>query len=76
MRVPWKKAMAAASASKLKQLWISQKDADSWKPGETGDIAWESNQPARARIYQARGEPAALGSAYEQRCHDCRLATR
>jgi len=31
--------------------------ADSWKPGRTSDIAWESNQLARAQIYQALGIP-------------------
>ena len=42
-----------ATAHKLAQLYASQKDADSWKPGDTDDIAWESNQLARAQIYQA-----------------------
>jgi hypothetical protein len=42
-----------ATAHKLEQLYAGQKDADSWKPGGTDDIAWESNQLARAQIYQA-----------------------
>jgi len=42
-----------ATAHKLEQLYASQKDADSWRPGGTDDIAWESNQLARAQIYQA-----------------------
>jgi S1/P1 Nuclease len=42
-----------ATAHKLEQLYASQKDADSWKPGGTSDIAWESNQVARAQVYQA-----------------------
>jgi hypothetical protein len=42
-----------ATAHKLEQLYASQKDADSWKPGGTDDIAWESNELARAQIYQA-----------------------
>jgi hypothetical protein len=42
-----------ATAHKLEQMYASQKDADSWKPGGTSDIAWESNQVARTQIYQA-----------------------
>jgi hypothetical protein len=42
-----------ATARKLEQLYASQKDADSWKPGGTGDIAWETNQVARTQVYQA-----------------------
>jgi hypothetical protein len=42
-----------ATAHKLEQLYASQKNADSWKPGQTADIAWESNQVARTQIYQA-----------------------
>jgi hypothetical protein len=42
-----------AAAHKLEQLYASQKNADSWKLGQTGDIAWESNQVARTQIYQA-----------------------
>lgn len=42
-----------ATAHKLEQLYASQKDADSWKPGGTVDIAWESNQVARTQIYEA-----------------------
>jgi len=45
------------TAHKLEQLYASQKDADSWRPGGTDDIAWESNQLARAQIYQALGIP-------------------
>ena len=46
-----------ATAHKLEQLYASQKDADSWGPSGTDDIAWESNQLARAQIYQALGIP-------------------
>jgi hypothetical protein len=42
-----------ATAHKLEQLYAGQKDTDSWKPGGTADIAWESNQVARTQIYQA-----------------------
>jgi hypothetical protein len=45
------------TAHKLEQLYASQKDADSWKSGGTSDIAWESNQLARAQIYQTLGIP-------------------
>src|SRR5207253_10242695 len=41
------------TAHKLEQQYARQKDADSWKPGGTDDIAWKSNQLARAQIYQA-----------------------
>jgi hypothetical protein len=46
-----------ATAHKLEQLYAGQKDADSWKPGASGDIAWESNQVARTQIYQPLGIP-------------------
>jgi hypothetical protein len=46
-----------ATAHKLEQVYASQKNADSWKPGQTADIAWESNQVARTQIYQALGIP-------------------
>ncbi len=42
-----------ATAHKLEQLYVGQKDAASWKPGGASDIAWESSQLARAQIYQA-----------------------
>jgi hypothetical protein len=42
-----------AAAHKLEQIYADQKDADSWKPGETNDIAWESSQLARSEIYKA-----------------------
>ena len=38
-------------------MYAGQKDADSWKPGSTSDIAWESNQLAREQIYQALRMP-------------------
>jgi hypothetical protein len=38
-------------------LYASRKDADSWKPGGISDITWESNQLARAQIYQTQGIP-------------------
>ncbi len=46
-----------ATAHKLEQMYASQKDADSWKPGATDDIAWESNQLARSEVYKALGIP-------------------
>jgi hypothetical protein len=46
-----------ATAHKLEQLYASQKDADTWKPGGTDDIAWESNQLARSQVYGALGIP-------------------
>ena len=49
-----------STAQKLEQLYANQKDADSWKPGATSDIAWESNQVARTQIYQALGIPIEL----------------
>jgi hypothetical protein len=36
-------------------MYASQKEADSWKPGGTDDIAWESNQLARSEVYKALG---------------------
>jgi hypothetical protein len=41
------------TAYKLEQLYASQKNADSWKPGQAADVAWKSNQVARTQIYQA-----------------------
>ncbi len=46
-----------ATARKLEQIYANQKDADSWKPGGTDDIAWESNQLARTEVYKALGIP-------------------
>ncbi len=45
------------TAHTLEQIYAAQKDADSWKPGETDDIAWESNQLARSEIYKALNIP-------------------
>jgi hypothetical protein len=59
-----------ATAHKLEQLYVSQKDADAWKPGGTNDIAWESNQLARTQIYQALRipvEPASPASIVARR---------
>jgi hypothetical protein len=50
-------ASPATTAHKLEQMYAGQKAADSWKPGETDDIAWESNQIARSQIYEALGIP-------------------
>jgi hypothetical protein len=47
----------ATTAHQLEQMYTNQKDADSWKPGGTDDIAWESNQLARSEIYQALNIP-------------------
>ena len=47
----------ATTAHKLEQMYAGQKGVDSWKPGETDDIAWESNQIARSQIYEALGIP-------------------
>lgn len=41
------------TAHTLEQLYASRKDDDSWKPGATSDISWESNQLTRVQIYQA-----------------------
>jgi hypothetical protein len=41
------------TAHKLEQIYPVQKVADSWKPGETDDIPWESNQLARSEIYRS-----------------------
>jgi hypothetical protein len=57
-----------ATAHKLEQMYASQKDADWWKPGETSDIAWESNQVARTQIYQALGIPI---EPCEPNVHSC-----
>jgi hypothetical protein len=38
------------TAHRLEQIYAAQKDADSWKPGESDDIAWESNQLARLKL--------------------------
>src|SRR5208337_5331228 len=46
-----------ATAHKLEQVSASQKDANSWKPGRTDDLAWESNQLARSEDYKALGIP-------------------
>jgi hypothetical protein len=51
------------TAHKLERLYASQKDADSWQPSNIGEIAWVSNQVARAQVCQALGilvEPCEL----------------
>jgi S1/P1 Nuclease len=53
-----------ATAHKREQQYASQKDADSWKQGAAGDVAWESNQLARTEIYQALRIP--LESCYPE----------
>jgi len=47
----------ASTAHQLEQIYAAEKAADAWKPGETDDIAWESNQVARTQIYAALGIP-------------------
>ncbi len=42
-----------ATAHKLEQTYASEKALDIWIPGDTDDIAWESNQIARSDIYAA-----------------------
>jgi hypothetical protein len=42
-----------ATARRLEQIYASRKNADLWKAGGTGDIAWESHQIAREQIYGA-----------------------
>lgn len=42
-----------ATAVKLEQMYASQKAADTWKPGATNDIAWESHEVAVSQIYEA-----------------------
>src|SRR5271166_1160176 len=67
-------------AHRLEQNYASEKGLDTWSPGHTDDIAWESSQIARSDIYAAlhipvepcdskilcRGEPkeVELSSAY------------
>jgi hypothetical protein len=46
-----------ATAQKLEQMYASQKDVDSWKPGGTDDIAWETNQLGRSEVYKALSIP-------------------
>ncbi len=38
---------------KLEQTYAGEKAFDTWTPGHTDDIAWESNQIARSDIYAA-----------------------
>jgi len=38
-------------AHKLEQTYAGEKALDTWNPGHTEDIAWESHQIARAEIY-------------------------
>jgi S1/P1 Nuclease/Metal binding domain of Ada len=42
-----------ATARKLEQMYAGEKAFDTWAPGHTDDIAWESNQIARSDIYAA-----------------------
>jgi S1/P1 Nuclease len=46
-----------ATAHKLEQIYANQRDADTWKPGQTDNIAWESHEVARTQIYGALGIP-------------------
>jgi hypothetical protein len=39
------------TAHKLEQSYGGEKALDTWNPGHTGNIAWESHQIARAEIY-------------------------
>jgi S1/P1 Nuclease len=57
-----------ATAHKLEQIYASQKDADSWKPGGTEDIAWESHEVARSQIYGALGIPVEPCQADNNSC--------
>ena len=41
------------TARKLEQTYAGEKARDTWIPGHTDDIAWESNQIARSDIYAA-----------------------
>jgi hypothetical protein len=41
------------TARRLEQTYASEKALDTWIPGRTDDIAWESNQVARSDIYVA-----------------------
>jgi len=41
------------TARRLEQTYASEKALDAWSPGNTDDIAWESNQIARSDIYAA-----------------------
>jgi hypothetical protein len=42
---------AETTAYRLEQTWASERSLDVWRAGHTDDIAWESNQIARADIY-------------------------
>jgi hypothetical protein len=41
------------TARRLEQIYAGEKARDAWIPGDTDDIAWESNQIARSDIYAA-----------------------
>jgi S1/P1 nuclease len=41
------------TARRLEQTYAGEKARDTWIPGHTDDIAWESNQIARSDIYAA-----------------------
>jgi nuclease S1 len=41
------------TARTLEQTYAAEKTLDSWMPGHTDDVAWESNQIARSDIYAA-----------------------
>jgi S1/P1 Nuclease len=57
-----------ATARKLEQMYASQKDVDTWKPGATNDIAWESHQIARDQVYGALGIPVEPCQADNNSC--------
>ena len=59
-----------ATARKLEALYPVASDGTSWKPGESGQIAWESHQLAESDVYRALGIP-------ERPCspHSCDPAT-
>jgi hypothetical protein len=59
-----------ATARKLEALYPATEDLMTWKPGESGQIAWESHQLAKSAIYGPLGIP-------EKPCelHSCDSAT-
>ena len=57
-----------ATAHRLEEMYASQKHADTWRPGETDDIAWETNRVARAEVYEALGIPVEPCQPEENSC--------
>jgi hypothetical protein len=58
------------TARRLEQIYASEKAFDVWIPGDTDDIAWESNQIARSDIYAALRIPVEPCDPPAAMCHD------